>query len=53
MKLRGLLFVTALLMNLTSAKANAILPDPSWNEEMAVPEMAGVNRHTRTFLRDC
>jgi len=41
MKLRGLLFVTALLMNLTSAKANAILPDPSWDEEMASREIAG------------
>jgi len=41
MKLRGLLFVTALLVNLTSAKANAILPDPSWNEEMASLEIAG------------
>src|SRR4029078_4399109 len=41
MKLRGLLFVTALIVNLTSAKANAILPDPSWNEEMASLEITG------------
>lgn len=41
MKLRGLLFVTALLMNLISAKAEAILPDPSWNEEMPSAEITG------------
>src|SRR6185436_10289670 len=44
MKLRGLLFVTALLMNLISAKAKAILPDPSWNEEMASLEIAGAGK---------